>query len=109
MNLLDDPDVENNKYTGESISIGQQCKILNSTEWNYQLKDEGEILLQDGIEPEPQIKWETPISTLSIDSSETPDNGTNSPRMADDYTQFYADKGGLPLLFVPNSLLGALT
>lgn len=98
MKPLDIPDV--NKCTGENISIAQKCKIL---EYDYQLKDEGEIQLQDGIEPGPQIKWEVPISTLCIDSSETTDNGTNRPRTADDYTKFNVDKGGLPLLFVPHT------
>lgn len=103
MNLLDVPDVENSKCTEENIFTAQQAKILDSTEYNYQLKEKGEILLQDGIEPERQIEWEAPMRTLAIDSSESPDNGTNSPRTADDHTQFNADKGGLPLLFVPHS------
>ncbi|XP_053090437.1 obscurin-like protein 1 isoform X3 [Pangasianodon hypophthalmus] len=89
---LDVPDVEKSKCTGESISTAQQCKLLDSTEYNYQLKDEGEILSQDGIEPEPQIKWEMPIRTLSNESSETPDNETNRPRTPDDHPPFNADK-----------------
>ncbi|MCJ8732805.1 hypothetical protein PDJAM_G00215510 [Pangasius djambal] len=92
LKLLDVPDVEKSKCTGESISIAQHCKLLDSTEYNYQLKDEGEIPSQDGIEPEPQIKWEMPIRTLSNESSETPDNETNRPRTPDDHTQFNADK-----------------
>lgn len=103
MKLLDVPDVEKSQCSVESISTTQQCKILDSTEYNYRLKDEEDILSQDGIEPEPQIKWEVPIKTLNMKSSETPDNGINRPRMPDDHTQFIADKGGLPLLFVPHS------
>lgn len=98
------PDGEKSKCTGLSISIAQECKILDSTEYNYRVKDDEEILSQDGIEPDPQIKWEVPIRTLNMESSKTPDNGTNrSPRMSDDHTQFNVDKGGLPLLFVPHS------
>ncbi|XP_058247681.1 obscurin-like protein 1 isoform X3 [Hemibagrus wyckioides] len=92
LELLDVPDVEKSICTVESISTLQQCKILDTTEYNYRLKDEEEILSQDGIEPEPQIKWEVPIRTLSIKSSETPDNGINRPMMPDDHTQFNADK-----------------
>lgn len=62
-----------------------------------------EMPSQDEFEPEPQIKWEVPMRTLSVESSETPDNGINRPRTPDDLTQFNADKGGLPLLFVPHS------
>ncbi|XP_053483414.1 obscurin-like protein 1 isoform X3 [Ictalurus furcatus] len=87
------PDGEKSKCTGESISIAQECKILDSTEYNYRVKDDEEILSQDGIEPDPQIKWEVPIRTLNMESSKTPDNGTNrSPRMSDDHTQFNVDK-----------------
>lgn len=120
---MDVPDVENSKCTGESISNGEQCKILDSIEHNCQLKDETEILLQDGIEAERQIKWEVPMRTLSIESSETPDNVTNRPktpdnvtnrprtpdnvskrsRTPDDHAQLNAEKGGLPLLFIPHS------
>lgn len=103
MKLLDVPDVENSKCTEESISIAQQCNILDFTQYNYQPNDDGDILSQDGIEQEPQTKWEVPKCTLNIDSSETPDNGTNRSRTPDDHTQFNADKGGLPLLFVPHS------
>lgn len=103
MKLLNVPDVEKSKCTGESILIGEPSKILDSIKHNYLLKDEGEILLQDGIEPECQIKWEVPIRTLSTESTETPDNGTNRPRTPDDHTQFNVEKGGLPLLFVPHS------
>ncbi|XP_060732887.1 obscurin-like protein 1 isoform X6 [Tachysurus vachellii] len=92
LKLLDVPDVEKSQCSVESISTAQQCKILDSTEYNYQLKDEEEILSQDGIEPEPQIKWEVPIKTLNIKSSDAPDNGINRPRMPDDHTQFIADK-----------------
>ncbi|XP_047670560.1 obscurin isoform X2 [Tachysurus fulvidraco] len=92
LKLLDVPDVEKSECSVESISTAQHCKILDSTEYNYRLKDEEEILSPDGIEPEPQIKWEVPIKTLNIKSSETPDNGINRPRMPDDHTQFIADK-----------------
>ncbi|XP_047011816.2 obscurin-like protein 1 isoform X5 [Ictalurus punctatus] len=87
------PDGEKSKCTGLSISIAQECKILDSTEYNYRVKDDEEILSQDGIEPDPQIKWGVPIRTLNMESSKTPDNGTNrSPRMSDDHTQFNVDK-----------------
>lgn len=101
MKLLEVPNVKKSKCTGEIISIAQQCKIPDSTEYNYELNNEREVLSQDGIEPEPQIKWEAPMKTLSIESS--PDNGTNRPRTPDDLTQFNTGKGGLPLLFAPHS------
>ncbi|KAF4087196.1 hypothetical protein AMELA_G00092870 [Ameiurus melas] len=93
LKLPDVPDGEKSKCTGESISIAQEYKILDSTEYNYGLKDNEGILSQDGIEPDPQIKWKVPMRTLNVESSKTPVNGTNrSPRMSDDHTEFNVDK-----------------
>ncbi|KAF7709746.1 hypothetical protein HF521_016596 [Silurus meridionalis] len=92
LKLLDVPHVEKNIGTAESICIAQQYKILDANEYNYQTKDKEEILSQDGIESQSQIKCDLPITTFSINSTETPDTGINLSRAPDDHTQFNADK-----------------
>ncbi|XP_076858629.1 obscurin-like isoform X2 [Brachyhypopomus gauderio] len=102
LNLLDVPEIEKGINTEESNHIPLQYKILDSTEYDYQLTEEEETLYVAGSEKdemlhqaEAHIKQDGPISPSIFKSAKTSQNKTNRPWTPDDPIQFNVDKAEL--------------
>ncbi|XP_035379631.1 obscurin isoform X11 [Electrophorus electricus] len=101
LNMLDVPEIEKTMNNEENIPISLQYKILDSTEYDYQLKEEvlplaGTEKEQVVLQAENQIKTEGPISPLIFKSAKTSQNNINRPWTPDHPVQFNMDKAELP-------------